>query len=67
MSVDSSLEVKLLTVGDVAAILNVSVATVRRLQQQLEIPYLKIGGSVRFLYQDVFTYMEKQRVESIGK
>jgi excisionase family DNA binding protein len=55
----------LLTISEVAEILKVSATTVRRLQQQRHIPFLKVGGSVRFLKQDVVSYLEQQRVEVI--
>jgi excisionase family DNA binding protein len=55
----------LLTISEVAEILKVSATTVRRLQQQRYIPFLKVGGSVRFLKQDVVSYLEQQRVEVI--
>jgi excisionase family DNA binding protein len=67
MSIDADPLLGLLTISDVAKILNVSVSTVRRLQQNRKIPFLKVGGSVRFVGSDVAAYLERQRVNSIGK
>ena len=67
MSIDADPLLGLLTISDVAEILNVSVSTVRRLQQNRKIPFLKVGGSVRFVGSDVAAYLERQRVSSIGK
>lgn len=67
MSIDADPLLGLLTISDVAKILNVSVSTVRRLQQNRKIPFLKVGGSVRFVGSDVAAYLERQRVSSIGK
>lgn len=67
MSVDSIPAFELLTIPEVAGLLRVSVPTVRRLQEQRRIPFIKIGGSVRFTKSDVVSYVEQERVESIGK
>jgi excisionase family DNA binding protein len=56
----------LLTILEVADFLKISASGVRRLYQQREMPFLKVGGSVRFLKEDILTYLRKQRVESIG-
>ena len=55
----------LLTIPEVAEILSVSVTTVRRLQQQRNIPFIKVGGSLRFLQRDVTGYLQKQRVMAV--
>jgi excisionase family DNA binding protein len=61
-----SLLPKLLTIDEVANLLGISPTGVRRLQQQRNIPFVKVGGSVRFLLEDVISYVRKQRVEAIG-
>ena len=63
-SLDSA--VKLLTISEVAEFLKISASGVRRLQQQRQIPFIKVGGGIRFAEGDLVTYLEKQRVESIG-
>jgi excisionase family DNA binding protein len=55
----------LLTLSEVAEFLKISVTGVRRLQQQRHIPFLKVGGSVRFLKEDLIFYLRKQRMEVI--
>lgn len=65
MPIDSSQVVELLTVAEVAGLLKVSVPTVRRLQQQRRLPFIKVGRGVRFAKSDVAAYVERRRVESI--
>jgi excisionase family DNA binding protein len=55
----------LLTISEVARLLKISPSGVRRLQQQRHIPFLKVGGSVRFLTEDILAYLREQRVEVI--
>ena len=55
----------LLTPEEVAKVLKISLTGVRRLQQQRLIPFLKVGGSLRFLKEDIFAYLMKQRVKPI--
>jgi excisionase family DNA binding protein len=57
--------IELLTVADVAELLKISVSGVRRLQQARHLPFVKIGGSVRFSKNDILSYLEKQRVDSV--
>ena len=57
--------IQLLTIKEVAELLKVSPTFVRRLQQGRHIPFLKIGGSVRFSKNDIVEYLKKARVESI--
>jgi len=66
MSVDSYPTLELLTLNEVAELFKISVPSVRRLQQQRCIPFIKIGGSVRFAKSDLVSYVERERVESIS-
>lgn len=66
MLVDSA-PIELLTVSDVAKILKVSESTVRRLQSDRCLPFLKVGGCVRFAKADVRSYIVQQRVGTISK
>lgn len=66
MSVDSSSTPELLTISEVAKFFKISESGVRRLQYGRHIPFVKIGGSVRFSMDDLVSYMERERVESIG-
>ena len=65
MSIDSTKELELLTLGEVAGLLKIAVPTLRRLQQQHKIPSVKVGGSIRFLKSDLAAYIRKMRVEVI--
>lgn len=56
----------LLTIAEVARFLKISISGVRRLQQGRRIPFIKVGGGVRFATNDMLSYVEKQRVEAIG-
>jgi len=65
MSADSSETVGLLTIAEVAEMFKISASGVRRLQQARHLPFIKVGGSVRFTRSDIVSYLAKQRVESI--
>ena len=66
MPTDNPPQTELLTVAQVAEILQVSEATVRRLYSDRLLPYIKIRGGVRFAYEDVISYVAKQRVAAVG-
>nr|QIG95514.1 helix-turn-helix domain-containing protein [Bradyrhizobium sp. 6(2017)] len=61
----STPDVELLTIAEVAKLLRVSVPSVRRLQQRRRIPFVKIGGCVRFTKNDIMLYLAKQRVQAV--
>lgn len=65
MSIDADPLLGLLTLTEVAELLKISVPTVRRLQQQRKMPFVKVGGRIRFTRSDVASYLEKRRVRSI--
>ena len=67
MSIDAAPAPELLTIPELAELLKVSVSTVRLIQQQRQIPFIKVGGSVRFIRSDVLSYLEKRRVRSIDQ
>jgi excisionase family DNA binding protein len=67
MSIDADPVLGLLTIPDVAELLKISIPTVRRLQQQRKIPFVKVGGCVRFVRSDIAAYLEKRRVRSIDQ
>jgi len=52
---------ELLTVDDVANILNVSDRTVRRLCDREEIPHIYIGSQVRFEKSDLENYLKTNK------
>jgi excisionase family DNA binding protein len=45
----------------------VSVWTIRRLQQQRKIPFVKVGRSIRFSESDLAAYLARRRVGVIGE
>jgi excisionase family DNA binding protein len=67
MSIDASCAPALLTVAEVAEFLNISILSVRRLQQRRQIPFIKVGRCVRFTRADVASYLDKQRVSMIDQ
>lgn len=65
MSIDAGWVPELLTVADVARLLKISVSSVRRLQRRRQLPFVKVGGRVRYTRSDVAEYLARQRVEAI--
>jgi excisionase family DNA binding protein len=65
MSISADPDLGLLTIAEVAELLRISVSSVRRLQQQRRIPFVKVGGSVRFTKSDIVSYLESRRVRAI--
>jgi excisionase family DNA binding protein len=57
--------IELLTIKDVAELLKVSQSSVRRLQQGRHLPFIKVGGSIRFAKDDILEYLKKGRVEAL--
>jgi excisionase family DNA binding protein len=62
-TLDSSVE--LLDVKEAAALLKISVPTVRRLQQHRKISFIKVGGALRFAKSDLLGYLNRKRVAAI--
>ena len=56
---------ELLNVRQAAAFMTISVPTMRRLQSERFVPFIKVGGSLRFLKRDLEAYITKQRYEPI--
>lgn len=67
MSIDAVPSPGLLTISEVAELLKLSASTVRRLQRQRKIPFIKVGRSIRFTRSDLSAYLEKRRVGAIGE
>jgi len=65
MSIEAGPTLELLTISEVAKWLKISASGVRRLQQTRRLPFIKVGGRVRFSTLDVASYLEKRRVRSI--
>ena len=66
MPTDSTQLADLLTVAEGADLLKISESSVRRLQSDRKIPFVKICGSVRFVREDIEKYIARCRVEAIG-
>lgn len=56
---------ELLTIKEVAVWLKVSPMTIRRLQSDRRIPFIKVGGCVRFDKSDIVRYLQENRIEPI--
>jgi excisionase family DNA binding protein len=67
MSIDADPSLGLLTIIEVAKLLRISVSSVRRLQQRRQIPFVKIGGCIRFSKDDLSAYLATRRVQSIDQ
>lgn len=67
MSIEPDPKVHVLTIAETAELLKSSVSTVRSLQQQRQIPFIKVGGSVRFAASDITAYLEKRTVRLIDQ
>jgi excisionase family DNA binding protein len=65
MSIESTPPIELLTIPEVAKVLKISESGVRRLQQARHLPFIKVGGSIRFYKEDIMSYLEQRRVDSI--
>jgi excisionase family DNA binding protein len=65
MSIDCDSPIDLLTIREAAKLLKLSVSGVRRLQRQRRIPFIKLGGSIRFDRRDLAKLLNKNRVRSI--
>lgn len=56
---------ELLTVAEAATTLKISKSGIRRLQQGRQLPFIKVGGSIRFAQGDLITYVAKHRVGTL--
>jgi excisionase family DNA binding protein len=65
MSADFDPTIELLTIAEVAELLKISTSGVRRLQLRRHIPFVKVGGCIRFVKSDIVSYLAKRRIESI--
>lgn len=67
MSTETRPEPELLTIAEVAEFLKLSIPTIRRLQQQRHIAFVKVGGRIRFTKNDLMSYLETRRVSSVDQ
>jgi excisionase family DNA binding protein len=61
MDIETEDEFQLLTVRDVAKMLRLSESKIRDMQQAGRLPYMKIGGSVRFDQLDMLEYLKQRK------
>jgi excisionase family DNA binding protein len=66
MPIDCDPSIDLLTIREAANLLRLSVSGVRRLRRQRRIPFIKLGGSIRFDRRDLVSLLNKNRVKTIG-
>ncbi len=66
-SSDSHSPIEILTIAEVAEILKISITSMRRLQHKRRIPFIKVGGAVRFSISDLTAYLENQRVKPLDQ
>jgi excisionase family DNA binding protein len=60
-------QLELVDLKEAASFLKISVPTLRRMQQQREISFIKIGGRIRFAKSDLVSYIMSKRVAAIHK
>lgn len=60
-------KVELLLLTEVAECLRVSPTTIYRLTEKRELPFVRIGGQLRFLKNDVLAYLAGQRIASVER
>ena len=51
----------LLDVGEAAAYLNTTVRHIRRLRNEMRLPFVKVGSKLRFLRDDLDAYVEANK------
>lgn len=54
-----------MSVAETAVFLTVSQRSIRRLQQARKLPFIKVGGSVRFSRSDLLAYLRQQRAKPL--
>lgn len=62
MAIETRPALELLTIAEAAKLLKISVPSVRRLQQQRQLPFFKVRGCIRLDRSDIVAYLQKQRV-----
>ena len=56
----------LLTLDEVAALLRVSKTSIYRLVERRQLPFCRVGRSLRFTPEDIDEYLRARRVDSIA-
>jgi excisionase family DNA binding protein len=58
-------QIELLTVKEVAKLLQLSEPGVRDLQTRRHLPFIKVGGAVRFEKRDIIEYLKRRKVDAM--
>ena len=65
METNGEEQIELLTVREVAKLLQLSVPSVRDLQARRQISFIKVGGALRFEKRDIVEYINRRKVTAI--
>ena len=65
MSVSFDPIIKMLDKKDLMRLFKVSKSTIERMVRSRQIPFYKIGGTIRFKQDEVVSFMQRNRVETI--
>ena len=66
MSVSFDPIIKMLDKKDLMRLFKVSKSTIERIVRSRQIPFYKIGGTIRFNQDEIVSFMQRNRVETIG-
>ncbi len=65
METNGEEQIELLTVKEVAKLLQLSVPGVRELQARRQISFIKVGGALRFEKRDIIEYLKRRKVTAM--
>jgi excisionase family DNA binding protein len=65
MEINGEEKIDLLTVKEVAVLLRLSVPGVRDLQARRHLPFIKVGGALRFEKCDIIEYLKRRKVAAM--
>ncbi len=65
MAITYTVPERLLTIPDIAALLRISRTTVYRLVEARKIPFVRVGGLVRFTKTDIERYLRGSHIDPI--
>ncbi len=65
MSVSFDPIIKMLDKKDLMRLFKVSKSTIERMVRSRQIPFYKIGGTIRFNQDEIVSFMQRNRVETI--
>jgi excisionase family DNA binding protein len=66
MTTGSNTLPNMLTPDDLAGILRISKTGVYRLVEKRQIPFFRVGGSLRFAKSDISAYLSGNRIEPVN-